>query len=136
MGASFRSVGEVTELAGCDYLTIAVRLCLLSFPISFSFIDSYNYSLLSSRSFTTPRRRYLRSLTPATQRASTSPSSSTSTTSPSTASTSTRTRWLLRSSVTVSRRSRLLPTSSRTLSSRRCSRRWLVSRRNERIWEV
>jgi transaldolase len=24
MGASFRSVGEVTELAGCDYLTIAV----------------------------------------------------------------------------------------------------------------
>lgn len=25
MGASFRSVGEVTELAGCDYLTIAVR---------------------------------------------------------------------------------------------------------------
>jgi len=26
MGASFRSVGEVTELAGCDYLTIAVRL--------------------------------------------------------------------------------------------------------------
>jgi transaldolase len=28
MGASFRSVGEVTELAGCDYLTIAVRLFL------------------------------------------------------------------------------------------------------------
>lgn len=26
MGASFRSVGEVTELAGCDYLTIAVSL--------------------------------------------------------------------------------------------------------------
>lgn len=25
MGASFRSIGEVTELAGCDYLTIAVR---------------------------------------------------------------------------------------------------------------
>jgi transaldolase len=24
MGASFRSIGEVTELAGCDYLTIAV----------------------------------------------------------------------------------------------------------------
>jgi transaldolase len=24
MGASFRSVGEITELAGCDYLTIAV----------------------------------------------------------------------------------------------------------------
>jgi transaldolase len=28
MGASFRSIGEVTELAGCDYLTIAVRLFL------------------------------------------------------------------------------------------------------------
>lgn len=27
MGASFRNVGEITELAGCDYLTIAV-----SFP--------------------------------------------------------------------------------------------------------
>jgi transaldolase len=24
MGASFRSIGEITELAGCDYLTIAV----------------------------------------------------------------------------------------------------------------
>jgi len=30
MGASFRSVGEITELAGCDYLTIAVRIALLS----------------------------------------------------------------------------------------------------------
>lgn len=26
MGASFRSIGEITELAGCDYLTIAVRI--------------------------------------------------------------------------------------------------------------
>jgi transaldolase len=26
MGASFRSIGEITELAGCDYLTIAVSL--------------------------------------------------------------------------------------------------------------
>ena len=26
MGASFRNVGEITELAGCDYLTIAVSL--------------------------------------------------------------------------------------------------------------
>ena len=25
MGASFRNIGEITELAGCDYLTIAVR---------------------------------------------------------------------------------------------------------------
>lgn len=26
MGASFRSIGEITELAGCDYLTIAVSI--------------------------------------------------------------------------------------------------------------
>lgn len=26
MGASFRNIGEITELAGCDYLTIAVSL--------------------------------------------------------------------------------------------------------------
>jgi transaldolase len=26
MGASFRNTGEITELAGCDYLTISVRL--------------------------------------------------------------------------------------------------------------
>lgn len=25
MGASFRNTGEITELAGCDYLTISVR---------------------------------------------------------------------------------------------------------------
>ena len=29
MGASFRNVGEITELAGCDYLTISVSLCLI-----------------------------------------------------------------------------------------------------------
>jgi transaldolase len=26
MGASFRNTGEITELAGCDYLTIAPKL--------------------------------------------------------------------------------------------------------------
>lgn len=30
MGASFRNVGEITELAGCDYLTISVCLPKLS----------------------------------------------------------------------------------------------------------
>lgn len=31
MGASFRNVGEITELAGCDYLTISVCLsCFLA----------------------------------------------------------------------------------------------------------
>ena len=29
MGASFRNVGEITELAGCDYLTISVCPSLL-----------------------------------------------------------------------------------------------------------
>jgi len=29
MGASFRNIGEITELAGCDYLTIAVSLAFL-----------------------------------------------------------------------------------------------------------
>jgi transaldolase len=28
MGASFRNIGEITELAGCDYLTISVRTIL------------------------------------------------------------------------------------------------------------
>jgi transaldolase len=26
MGASFRNIGEITALAGCDYLTIAPKL--------------------------------------------------------------------------------------------------------------
>lgn len=30
MGASFRNTGEITELAGCDYLTISVCLLLLT----------------------------------------------------------------------------------------------------------
>lgn len=39
MGASFRSIGEITELAGCDYLTIAV--CLpRSHPFQSSIVPS------------------------------------------------------------------------------------------------
>jgi len=34
MGASFRNVGEITELAGCDYLTISVRSSPSSFPFA------------------------------------------------------------------------------------------------------
>ena len=33
MGASFRNLGEITELAGCDYLTISVRVAGLN-PIA------------------------------------------------------------------------------------------------------
>jgi transaldolase len=36
MGASFRSVGEVTELAGCDYLTIAVSTAHRHFSYTFN----------------------------------------------------------------------------------------------------
>lgn len=36
MGASFRNVGEITELAGCDYLTISVRLPLSPLSLSAS----------------------------------------------------------------------------------------------------
>jgi transaldolase len=35
MGASFRSVGEITELAGCDYLTISVSHAPFPFDLVF-----------------------------------------------------------------------------------------------------
>lgn len=38
MGASFRNIGEITELAGCDYLTIAV-----------SYISPNNRNLMALR---------------------------------------------------------------------------------------
>ena len=34
MGASFRNIGEITGLAGCDYLTISVRTLHLISPVS------------------------------------------------------------------------------------------------------
>ena len=37
MGASFRNIGEITELAGCDYLTISVRSTALFFFFFFIF---------------------------------------------------------------------------------------------------
>lgn len=59
MGASFRNVGEITELAGCDYLTIAVRLSNLSNQKLVT--DMVACSPITSRSSTTRRRRFLRS---------------------------------------------------------------------------
>ena len=38
MGASFRNMGEITELAGCDYLTISVSLPRPPYPSSLSTI--------------------------------------------------------------------------------------------------
>jgi transaldolase len=40
MGASFRNTGEITELAGCDYLTISVSYRLCSLPRSISSITA------------------------------------------------------------------------------------------------
>lgn len=35
MGASFRNTGEITELAGCDYLTISVGSRVRNDPLGF-----------------------------------------------------------------------------------------------------
>ena len=48
MGASFRNVGEITELAGCDYLTISVSYWLPPVPS-----DSYFNACFSAQ----PSRR-------------------------------------------------------------------------------
>jgi hypothetical protein len=119
MGASFRSVGEVTELAGCDYLTIAV-----SFAKPFHPIHLINrYSPTCSRSCTTHKTTSPRSLSLRMPANSTLRRRATSTTRPSSASTSTRTKWPLRSSVRVSRNSPLMPSPSRTFSARRSRHR-------------
>lgn len=51
MGASFRSVGEITELAGCDYLTIAVSILHLLRESSHStvLVTSWTSAGLSER---------------------------------------------------------------------------------------
>lgn len=41
MGASFRNTGEITELAGCDYLTISVRSLFLLTPDKFYLANRY-----------------------------------------------------------------------------------------------
>lgn len=50
MGASFRNVGEITELAGCDYLTIAVSGVLLPNTISVRASPLYSHNGLPLRS--------------------------------------------------------------------------------------
>ena len=61
MGASFRNVGEITELAGCDYLTISVGLPCLEGKL---FTDMVARSPTTSRISTTRKKRYPRSWTP------------------------------------------------------------------------
>merc|ERR1712227_570019 len=106
MGASFRSVGEVTELAGCDYLTIAPNLL---------------EELYNSQD-DVPKK-----LSPRMPASSTLRRRPTSTTRLSSASTSTRTRWPSRSSVRVSQNSLLMPSPSRTSSARRSRPHKLLS---------
>jgi transaldolase len=123
MGASFRSVGEVTELAGCDYLTIAV---------SFSTNEKNPKLILTRRSptylssSTTHKTLSPRSSMPATPTRSTLRRRPTSTTRPSSASPSTRTRWPSRSCARVSRNSLLMPSPSRTFCARRSRLRVLA----------
>ena len=122
MGASFRSVGEVTELAGCDYLTIAVS----STPPRCRVLQvTDRRSPTCSSSSTTRKTRSPRSSFPRTPASSTLRRRATSTTKPSSASTSTRTRWPSRSSARVSRNSPLTPLPSRTCSARRSRHKWL-----------
>ena len=59
MGASFRNVGEITELAGCDYLTISVSHS--DFSHGCCVTDMAARSLTTSRTSTTRRMRFLRS---------------------------------------------------------------------------
>lgn len=130
MGASFRNTGEITELAGCDYLTISVSfLPLLHFQDQ---IDGANYarSLVCLRTSSTPPRPFPRSSRLRRLPVSTSSASLTSTTRVCSASTSTRSRWPSRSSARVSASSTPMPSPSRL-----CSRRSLPKRINCRqIW--
>lgn len=59
MGASFRNIGEITELAGCDYLTIAVSLSWRSRLEGL--IADLKFSPTISKSSTTRRTRFHRS---------------------------------------------------------------------------
>lgn len=60
MGASFRSIGEITELAGCDYLTISVSQAVLCV---FRHSALTSFSPISLRNFTAPRKPCPRSST-------------------------------------------------------------------------
>jgi len=105
MGASFRSVGEVTELAGCDYLTIAVSCVLFARTPGNPFLTQDFNSPTSWKSCTTPTTTSPRSSSPRRPARSTWRRRATSTTRPSSASTSTRTKWPWRSCARASRNS-------------------------------
>lgn len=142
MGASFRNTGEITELAGCDYLTISVSiiLFLVLFSLSSIILSSRgqkklfekeanlylpNHSPTYLRSSSTRPSPSPRSWMPRPPPRSTSRRRPTSTTSPCSALTSTRTRWPSRSCVRVSASLLPMPTRSRVSSRRRLRHRAL-----------
>lgn len=104
MGASFRNVGEIKELAGCDYLTISVRSTSLP-----NGSETNQTSRLSSKSCTTQPMKFRRSSPPKMPPNSTLRGGHTSTTNPTSASTSTRSRWRSRSSARASPNSPRMP---------------------------
>ena len=122
MGASFRNIGEITELAGCDYLTIAV--CSLHLPKSSTYTDvtPRNHSPTSSKISTTRPTKLSKSSMRRTQPLSTSRRKLTSKTKRSSASTSTSKLWRLRSSGRGFQNSRLMRLRSRISSRRRLRR--------------
>ena len=124
MGASFRNVGEITELAGCDYLTIAVRFSKSSYKRFVT--DMTSCSPIISRISTTPRRKFPKSWMPRMPNRSISKRRSTSTMRPSSGLTSTRKRWLWKSSEKVSQNSQLMLSRSRVSSRRRLRKRRVI----------
>jgi hypothetical protein len=130
MGASFRNIGEITELAGCDYLTISVSF-QISDGIGYRCRDTNTqiHSLPFLRSSSTPPSPSPRSSMLPRPLPSTSRRRPTSTKRPFSALTSTRTRWPSRSSARVSASSLLTPSSSRT-----SSRRSFLKRRASYVW--
>ena len=49
MGASFRNIGEITELAGCDYLTIAVSILF-----TFRLAGGYREAVITDQGLLSP----------------------------------------------------------------------------------
>jgi Transaldolase/Fructose-6-phosphate aldolase len=110
MGASFRSIGEITELAGCDYLTISVSWAVL-FLFTHSKLTSF--SQISLKSFTPPRKLCPRSSTLRLPRAWTLRKRHTLTMRQRSDSISTRIRWRSRNFVRESPSLRLTQSPSR-----------------------
>ncbi len=109
MGASFRNVGEITELAGCDYLTISVCQARLFYQRVLA--NPPNFSQTFSRISSIRLRRFLRSWTPRLLLLSISQRSHTSTRRHFSDLISMKRQWLSRSCGKVSRNLQRMPLS-------------------------